>query len=90
MESKHILTEIREDGVATVTLNRAEVHNAFNDTVIADLTGVLRRLGDDDKVRRSCCERKERAFPPGPTWAGCSGWGTAMPRTWRTPALWRN
>ena len=51
MESKHILTETREDGVATVTLNRAEVHNAFNDTVIADLTGVLRRLGDDDKVR---------------------------------------
>ena len=47
MDNNHILTEIREDGIATVTLNRAEVHNAFNDTVIADLTGVLRRLGDD-------------------------------------------
>jgi methylglutaconyl-CoA hydratase len=65
MESKHILTETREDGVATVTLNRAEVHNAFNDTVIADLTGVLRRLGDDDKVRAVVLRAEGRSFSAG-------------------------
>ena len=65
MDNNHILTEIREDGVATVTLNRAEVHNAFNDTVIADLTGTLRRLGDDDKVRAVVLRAEGKSFSAG-------------------------
>jgi methylglutaconyl-CoA hydratase len=65
MESKHILTETREDGVATVTLNRAEVHNAFNDAIIADLTGTLRRLGDDDKVRAVVLRAEGKSFSAG-------------------------
>ena len=65
MDNNHIVTEIREDGVATVTLNRAEVHNAFNDTIIADLTGVLRRLGDDDKVRAVVLMAEGKSFSAG-------------------------
>ncbi|MBI2769414.1 MAG: enoyl-CoA hydratase/isomerase family protein [Burkholderiales bacterium] len=38
-------------GVATVTLNRPEVRNAFNDEVIAELTGVFLDLGARDEVR---------------------------------------
>jgi methylglutaconyl-CoA hydratase len=37
--------------VATVTLNRPDVRNAFNETVIAELTGAFRALGDMDEVR---------------------------------------
>ncbi len=37
--------------VATVTLNRPDVRNAFNETVIAELTEAFRALGSDDKVR---------------------------------------
>lgn len=37
--------------VATVTLNRPEVRNAFNDTLIAELTGAFRALGDSPHVR---------------------------------------
>jgi methylglutaconyl-CoA hydratase len=65
MDSKHILTAVSEDGVATVTLNRAEVHNAFNDTVIADLTGTLRRLGDDDKVQAVVLRAEGKSFSAG-------------------------
>jgi methylglutaconyl-CoA hydratase len=65
MDSKHILTETREDGVATVTLNRAEVHNAFNDAIIADLTGTLRRLGDDDKVQAVVLRAEGKSFSAG-------------------------
>jgi methylglutaconyl-CoA hydratase len=65
MDSKHILTAVSEDGVASVTLNRAEVHNAFNDTVIADLTGTLRRLGDDDKVRAVVLRAEGKSFSAG-------------------------
>ncbi|WP_119680182.1 enoyl-CoA hydratase/isomerase family protein [Indioceanicola profundi] len=38
-------------GVATVTLNRPEVHNAFNDAVIAELHRVWDELGGDGDVR---------------------------------------
>jgi methylglutaconyl-CoA hydratase len=65
MDSKHILTAVSEDGVASVTLNRAEVHNAFNDTVIADLTGTLRRLGDDDKVQAVVLRAEGKSFSAG-------------------------
>jgi methylglutaconyl-CoA hydratase len=47
---KHL--ELRYDaGVATVTLNRPEVRNAFNDEVIAELTAVFSELGERDEVR---------------------------------------
>lgn len=38
-------------GVATLTLSRPEVHNAFNDRVIADLTTAFGTLADDPAVR---------------------------------------
>jgi methylglutaconyl-CoA hydratase len=37
--------------IATVTLNRPEVRNAFNDEVIAELTAVLAELGERAEVR---------------------------------------
>ncbi len=38
-------------GVARVTLNRPEVHNAFDDALIAALTSALERLAADTSVR---------------------------------------
>ncbi len=38
-------------GIARVTLNRPEVHNALNAAMIADLHGAFCRLGDDAGVR---------------------------------------
>jgi methylglutaconyl-CoA hydratase len=37
--------------IAVVTLNRPEVHNAFNEALIAELTAVLHGLGVDPAVR---------------------------------------
>ena len=37
--------------VATVTLNRPEVRNAFNDDVIAELTALFLKLGEREEVR---------------------------------------
>ncbi|MBV8271742.1 MAG: enoyl-CoA hydratase/isomerase family protein [Cupriavidus sp.] len=45
------LTVTAERHVATVTLNRPDVRNAFNETVIAELTGAFRALGDTPEVR---------------------------------------
>ncbi|HWI79871.1 MAG TPA: enoyl-CoA hydratase-related protein, partial [Ramlibacter sp.] len=40
-----------ESGVATVTLNRPEVRNAFNDEVIAEITAVFSELAERSEVR---------------------------------------
>ncbi|MWL85942.1 MULTISPECIES: enoyl-CoA hydratase/isomerase family protein [unclassified Cupriavidus] len=45
------LTVTAERHLATVTLNRPDVRNAFNETVIAELTGAFRALGDTPEVR---------------------------------------
>lgn len=43
---------IRQDGaVRTITLNRPEKHNAFDDAVIADLTAAFEAAGTDASVR---------------------------------------
>jgi methylglutaconyl-CoA hydratase len=41
----------RTDGVATVWMNRPELHNAFNETVIDELTRSLRELDGDRGAR---------------------------------------
>lgn len=40
-----------DNGVVTVTLNRPEVHNAFNEIVIGDLTEALKKAGEEKSAR---------------------------------------
>lgn len=47
---KNILTET-DDGVGIVTLNRPERHNAFDDTMIAELADAMGRMSADAAVR---------------------------------------
>ncbi|RME66874.1 MAG: enoyl-CoA hydratase/isomerase family protein [Alphaproteobacteria bacterium] len=44
-------THVDGDGVATLTMNRPKVHNAFNADLIAALDAAFRRLGSDGHVR---------------------------------------
>jgi methylglutaconyl-CoA hydratase len=46
-----ILLVEKRDGIATVTLNRPDVRNAFDDVLISSLTGVLKQIEDDEAVR---------------------------------------
>lgn len=52
-------------GVARVTLDRPEVHNAFDDALIAGLTGEYRRLGDDARVRVVVLAANGKSFSAG-------------------------
>ncbi len=51
MPEGNVLVTVDGKGVATITLNRPEVHNAFDDEAIERLTRELRMLGDDEDVR---------------------------------------
>jgi methylglutaconyl-CoA hydratase len=55
----------RDDAVAVVTLDRPDRHNAFNDTMIAELTDALRRLGADPAVRAVVLRGQGKNFSAG-------------------------
>src|SRR3982750_4351430 len=42
---------IREGSLARLVMNRPDVHNAFDDVLIADLTAALDRIEADDGIR---------------------------------------
>ena len=52
-------------GVATVTLNRPDVHNAFDDALIVRLTELFRDLGATDPVRVIVLAAAGRSFSAG-------------------------
>jgi methylglutaconyl-CoA hydratase len=54
-----------EGALATVTLNRPEVHNAFNQTTIAELTHVFERLGGNNQVHAIVLAANGAAFCAG-------------------------
>jgi methylglutaconyl-CoA hydratase len=51
--------------VGLVTLNRPERHNAFDDALIADLTGALRSLEADDQIRLVVLSGAGKSFSAG-------------------------
>lgn len=51
--------------VATVTLNRPEVHNAFNDELIARITEAFQNLGTDASVRAIVLRSNGQSFSAG-------------------------
>jgi methylglutaconyl-CoA hydratase len=56
---------IQTGAVATVTLNRPEVRNAFNDEVIAELAAAFVQLGQDCQVRAIVLAAEGSAFCAG-------------------------
>jgi methylglutaconyl-CoA hydratase len=61
---KHLLLHTQA-AVTTVTLNRPEVRNAFNDEVIAELTAVFHELGKRPEVRAIVLAGEGPAFCAG-------------------------
>ena len=59
------LTISREGKTATVTLNRPDVRNAFNETTIAELTQAFRELGADADLRAIVLAANGPAFCAG-------------------------
>jgi methylglutaconyl-CoA hydratase len=60
-----LLLSTDKRGVASVTLNRPQIRNAFDDTLIGELTGAFRTLGADDNVRALVLTGAGTAFSAG-------------------------
>jgi len=50
-QNPSIIVNKNKNGVARITLNRPDLHNAFDDKVINELTNVIYRISQDQSVR---------------------------------------
>lgn len=55
----------REGAVATLTMNRPQVHNAFDEELIAAMTAALAGFGDDPSVRAVVLRGAGKSFSAG-------------------------
>jgi methylglutaconyl-CoA hydratase len=65
MSESTILTHIDEQGIATLTMNRPELHNAFDDLLIEELTAELKRLEANSRVRVVMLNGSGKSFSAG-------------------------
>lgn len=63
--SETVLSYLNEDGVLTVTLNRPDVHNAFNEEMIAELTTQFQQAGDNPDVKLIILKANGDSFSAG-------------------------
>ncbi|MCS5558127.1 MAG: enoyl-CoA hydratase-related protein [Oceanospirillaceae bacterium] len=61
----HVLCTVSEQGIATLTLNRPEKHNAFDDHIIAQLIDHLRVLAAQDELRALIITGTGKSFSAG-------------------------
>ncbi|MBI5483642.1 MAG: enoyl-CoA hydratase/isomerase family protein [Deltaproteobacteria bacterium] len=65
MNETAVLVNIDDSGRATLTMNRPELHNAFNEALVAGLTLALRRLDADPAVRLVILAANGKSFSAG-------------------------
>jgi methylglutaconyl-CoA hydratase len=63
--NNYLLTNIDASGVATLTMNRPEVHNAFDDSLIAMMISELKLLENDPRVRLLILAATGKSFSAG-------------------------
>jgi len=65
MSDDLVLLDIDARGVASVTLNRPQIHNAFNDDVVLRLTRIWDQIAGDAKVRVVVLKGNGKSFSAG-------------------------
>ena len=63
--SEILLSSLTQDGILTLTLNRPEVHNAFNEDMIAALTTQFQQAGNNPDVKLIILKANGESFSAG-------------------------
>ncbi|WP_144395040.1 enoyl-CoA hydratase/isomerase family protein [Pleionea sediminis] len=64
-ETKSLKLEVTADGAGVITMNRPDVHNAFDDQLIKDLIRALEKMEQHDKVRVLVLKAEGKSFSAG-------------------------
>ena len=65
MSEQAVITEVDAEGIGWLTLNRPEIHNAFDDALIPRMAEALDALGGDAKVRTVVLAARGKSFSAG-------------------------
>lgn len=65
MQNEHILFDVDSRGVATVTLNNPDIHNAFDDVMIADLLALFHQISEREDIRIMVLAANGKSFSAG-------------------------
>jgi methylglutaconyl-CoA hydratase len=63
--NEKVLFEVNQQGVATVTLNNPDKHNAFDDQIIASLTTIFTEIAKRDDIRVMVLASTGKSFSAG-------------------------
>jgi methylglutaconyl-CoA hydratase len=64
-QTDKVLFDIDKRGVATVTLNQPDIHNAFDDKLIVQLTDIFSRINQDQDIRVMVLASTGKSFSAG-------------------------
>ena len=64
-QEQAVIYHLDERGVATVTLNRPEKHNAFDDSLIAELTRIFKQIANEPAARVMVLAAQGKSFCAG-------------------------
>ena len=64
-QTDKVLFDIDTRGVATVTLNQPDIHNAFDDKLIAQLTDIFTRINQNNDIRVMVLAATGKSFSAG-------------------------
>lgn len=62
---KHVISNLNGKGIANVVLNRPDLHNAFNEQLISELTEAFENLSANDNVRLIVLSGEGKSFCAG-------------------------
>ncbi len=63
--TSHVLFNLRDDGIATVTLNNVEKHNAFDEVIIEKLTHIFDEIAKRDDIKVMVLAANGKSFSAG-------------------------
>lgn len=63
--TESVLYSVDDRGVATVCLNKPDMHNAFDDSLIAELTRLFNQVANDDNVKAMILAGNGKSFCAG-------------------------
>jgi len=63
--NNHVLFDVDQRGIATVTLNNPDKHNAFDDNIISQLTAVFREISERHDIKLMVLASTGKSFSAG-------------------------
>jgi methylglutaconyl-CoA hydratase len=74
MEDRSVLLQVDDRGAAVVTLNRPQIHNAFDEGMVSALTDIFQEVAESNDIGSWCFRHAVSRSAPAPISTTCGAW----------------